>query len=125
MTILQQPDLSLEMKILLALFGYLAVTALPFLAFASPLAATNMDYDGYVNSTQNHALLEKGLGNIVETSAQYHKDSALIKRVPGEVVEARQVEVVIPVAFTLLTMIADLGLALWWISGDKPVRGMM
>ena len=111
------------MKILIALFGYLAVTALPFLAFASPLAA--MDYDGYVNSTQNHALMEKGLGNIVETSAQNHKDSALIKRVPGEVIEARQVEVIIPVAYTVLTMIADIGLSLWWISGDKPVRGMM
>ena len=113
------------MKILIALFGYLAVTALPFLAFASPLAA--MDYDGYVNSTQNHALMKKGLVNIVETSAQTHKDGALIKRVPGpgDVIEARQVEVIIPVAYTVLTMIADIGLSLWWISGDKPVRGMI
>ena len=50
------------MKILHALLSYLAVTALPFQLFAYSLAA--IDYDGYVNSTQNHgdrALVKRGI----------------------------------------------------------------
>ena len=60
------------MKILHTLVGYLAVIALPLhlFAFASPLAA--IDYDGYVDTTQNHidsdgTLMKHVLGTIVET----------------------------------------------------------
>ena len=122
------------MKTLHALVGYLAVTTLPFhpFAFASPLAG--MDYDGYVNTTQNHidgALMKQALGSIVETcqcqtvTTQNHKDSALIKGPPGDIIKARQVPVgvIIPVALTIISIVVDVGVALWWISKDDPVRG--
>ena len=92
-------------KILHALVGYLTVTALHFhpFAFASPLAATSIDYDGYVNTTQNH------------------KDSALMKRVPGDIIEARQWET--PAVIAVAVLIADVFLGIIWIQGDDPVRG--
>ena len=115
------------MKILHALVGYLAVTALPFLAFASQLAA--IDYDGYVNTTQSHidgALIEQVLDTIAETcqtvSTQNLKDSgALTKRVPGDIIEARQLGV--PVIGLIFFLIADVTFALVWIALDDPVRG--
>ena len=91
------------MKILHTLVGYLAVTTLPFhpFGFASPLVA--IDYDGYVNTTQNH------------------KDYALIKRVPGDVIEARQWE--IPIATLVSFIVSGIILTLVFISDDNPVRG--
>ena len=92
------------MKVVHALVGYLAVTALPFhrFAFASPLAA--IYYDGYVNTTQNHT------------------DSALMKRVPGDIIEARQVEF-IPEALAVTALIVGVYVSLLWIHEDDPVRG--
>ena len=88
------------MKTLHVLVGYLAVTTLPF-AFASPLAA--IDYDGYVNTTQNHI------------------DSALMKRVTGDIIEARQFE--FPSALLATVIIVDVVLAINFIKGDDSVRG--
>jgi hypothetical protein len=91
----QQADLSAQMKIFHALVGYLVVTALPFhppFAFASPLET--IDYDGYVNTTQHHALMPVP-GIIAETcqtvNTQNDKDSALtlMKRHGGDTVVFR------------------------------------
>ena len=114
------------MKILHALVGYLAITALPFLAFSSPLAAT--DYDGYVDTAQYGALMEQVLGTIAETcqtiTTQSHKDSALMKRVPasGDIIETRQLPVAVPVVGFILFVVADVVLTIVWIASDDPVR---
>ena len=94
------------MKILHALVGYLAVTALPFhlFAFASPLAA--IDHDGCVTMTQNYI------------------DSALMKRVPGDIMEARQAAVIVPIAINLvIAIVVDVVVIIDWISDNKKVRG--
>ena len=118
------------MKILHALVGYLAVTALPFqvLAFASQLAAT--DYDGYVNITQNHidgALMKQALETIAETcqtvTSQNHKDSAFMRRVPGDIIDPRQVTDLIPIAGIILIVLADVVFNIVWIATDDKVRG--
>ena len=117
------------MKILHALVGYLAVTALPFHPFASasPLAA--IDYDGYV-TTQNHtdsALMNHVLGSIEEAcqavNTQIHGDSALIKRVSGDIIEARQEVEIAPAVFVVIAVIASIVLSIVWVEGDDPVRG--
>ena len=112
------------MKILHALVGYLAVIFHTF-AFASPLA---IDYDGYVNTTQNNidgALMEHFLDTIVETcqtvSTQNHSDSALSKRVPGDIIEARQAELV-PAVLTIIGIVAAITLSIVWVESDDPVR---
>ena len=116
------------MKILHALVGYLAATALPFcpFAFAYPLAA--IDYDGYVNTTQNNidgALMKHLLGSIVETcqtvTTKNHSDIALMKRVPGDIIEARQLSA--PAVVLIISIVVVIGLSVYWISGDDPVRG--
>ena len=118
------------MKILHALVGYLAITALPFqvLAFPSELAA--IDYDGYVNTTQNRidgAFMKQALGTIVETcqtiTSQNHKDSPLIKRVPGDIIESRQLAVAAPVVALVLVDVAAVVLSVLWIEDDDKVRG--
>ena len=119
------------MKILHALVGYLTLTALPFhpFAFASPLAA--IDYDGYVNTTQNHiddALMKQVLGTIAETcqtvTTQNHEDNALIKRVPSDIIEARQtLGVGIPVVGTITLIVIGIIATVVWIETDEPVRG--
>ena len=94
------------MKILHALVGYLAITAMPFhsFAFASPLGI--ISYDGYVNTTQKHS------------------DSALMRRAFGGIVEERQITVpIIPVALVVIDLVGTIFLALYWIHGDDPVRG--
>ena len=100
-TILQQADLS-TMKILHALVGYLAVAALPFspFSFAHPLAA--IDFDGYVNTTQNLI------------------DGALRNHISGEIIEARQLDIV-DVAI-VLDIVALVYVTLIWIGGDNDVR---
>ena len=123
------------MKILDALVGYLAVTALPFhpFAFASPLA--DIDYDGYINTTMHHiddALMKYLLDDILETcqtvtshsllsasgydyvnATQNHSDNAgLMKRVP----------IVVPSILFTLAVIAAIGFSIFWIKEDNPVR---
>ena len=88
------------MKTLHALVSYLAVTTLSF-AFASPLAV--IDYDGFVNTTQNHI------------------DDALMKRVPGDIIEARQFE--FPAVFLTISIIVDVVLSINFITKDDSVRG--
>ena len=92
------------MKILYALVGYLAVTVLPF-AFASPLPVAAIDYDGYVNTTQHHS------------------DSSLMKRVPGNIIKARQWVAVAPVFLAIDAIIAAVTLSVVWVESDEPVRG--
>ena len=122
------------MTILHALVGYLAVTSLPFhqFAFASPLAAIDYDSDGYVNtnaSMQNHvdgALMEHYLGSIAKTChtvhTQNHGDSALTKRVPGDIIEARQEELA-PGVLTVIGIVSAITLSILWVEGDDSVRG--
>ena len=114
------------MKILHALVGYLAVTALPFhpFAFASPLAA--IDYDGYVNttSTQNHidvALMEQVLGSIqvVETCQTVPTQK---HGVHGDIIEARQAELAPPVLI-IIGIVALIALSIVWVETDNPVSG--
>ena len=113
------------MQILHGFVGYLAVTVLPFgpFAFASPLASATIDHDGYVNTTEYHIdsdLMKQALG--IETQNQ--KDSVHLKHIPGDVIiEARQAAIIIPVVFTILSIVSDVGGALWWIKKDDPVRG--
>ena len=130
------------MKILHALVGYLAVTALPFhpFAFASTLATIQVDYDGYVNTTQNPidgALMKHVLDSIVGTcqTVAYHgdyvnttqnhrdSDSSLMKRIPGDVIEARAVPVIIPVALIIASIVVTVVLTVLWVKEDDPVRG--
>ena len=96
------------MKILHALVGYLAATTLAFYPFAlaSPLAATSLDYDGYVDIKLNG-------------------DSALMKRVPGDIIEARQAIVIVPTVLFIISIVADVVFAIVWIADDDPVRGQM
>ena len=96
------------MKILHALVGYLAATALPFYKFAlasPPLAATTIDYDSYVDSKQN-------------------SDGALMKRMPGDNIEVRQEEAA-PAVLIVLAIVAAVALSIIWIDADDPVRGQM
>ena len=99
------------MKILHALLvGHLAFTALPFhwhsFAFASPLAV--IDYDGHVNATH----------------LEYHNDSAFMKRVPGDIIETRQVQF-IPEAVIVYAIVLDIVVTILWISNDDPVRSKL
>jgi hypothetical protein len=130
------------MKILHALVGYLAVTALPFhpFTFASPNPRAGIDYDGYVDITQNHidvALMNHVLDNILETcqtvtshslggyanATQNHSDSAaLMKRVPGDIAE-RAWAGLAPQVLIVVAIVAAVVLSVVWIEGDDPVRG--
>ena len=98
------------MKILHALVGYLAVTTLPIhpFAFASPLAT--IDYDGYVNNTHQTVTTEN------------HSDGALMKRAPGDIIDARQEELLPEVAI-IVAIVASVVLSIVWIKDDGPVRG--
>ena len=124
------------MKILHALVGYLAVIALPFHPFALAYQLAAIDYDGYVNTTQNHidgALMKQVLGTIVETcqtvTTQNHKDGTLMKRVPGDKIEARQWTgtpgvILTPVIIvTVVTIVLGVTVGLIWITDDNQVRG--
>ena len=118
------------MKILHALVGYLAVIYLPFhqFAFASPLV---IDYDGYVNSTTQSnidgALMEHFLGTIVETchgqgvTTPNHGDSALMKPVSGDIIEARQIELV-PIFLIIVGLVSGVMLSVAWLEDDDSVR---
>ena len=123
------------MKILHSLVGYLVVTALPFypFAFASPLAA--FDYDGYVTAEQleNHieiALMNRFIGNIVETcqtaTTRNYGDTAVMKRSPGDIIDARQVEGAVgyvPEVLFIVNIVAVVTLSILWVKDDDPVRG--
>ena len=122
------------MKILHALVGYLTFTALqplPFhsFVFASPLETTTIDCDGYVNITQNYRDFEaarmKHILGILEsdtTTPQTHKDSALMKRVPGDIIEARWAELAPPV-LVVISIVVAVTLLIVWAEDDDPVRG--
>ena len=130
------------MKILHALVGYLAITALPFhpFAFASPLAA--IDYDGYVNTSTTQNLIDSASmkhfldsivgachtvayhGDYVNTTQNHRdSDSALMKRVP----QAGDISLILPLlvpgalAVAALVVVAALGVV--WVAEDNPVRG--
>ena len=121
------------MKILHTLVSYLAATALPFhpFAFASLLAA--IDYDGYAN-TQNHTGIDGALimlpvlGSIVGTcqtvTMQNHRASALImmKRVSGDIIEARQAEYATKV-LTVITIVVAITLSILWVEDNDSVGG--
>ena len=88
------------MKILHALVGYLAAAAFPLhwqpLAFASPMAA--IDYDGYDAATKR------------------------VLPASGDIIEARQAEV-IPIAILVAADISAVVLSILWVLDDDPVRG--
>jgi len=102
------------MKILHALVGYLAVTALPFhpFAFASPLAA--IGYDGYVDITQNGALMKRvlGSGTSQTVTTQNHSHSALVERVA----------IAVPAGVAILALVRIVLFAVFWIKGDDKKR---
>ena len=110
------------MKILHALVGYLAIMALPFQVLALPSQLAAIDYDGYMNTTQNRidgALMKQVLGTIVETcqtiTSQNHKDSTLMKRVPGGIIESRQLAPVeAPIVALVLIDISAVVLSILW-----------
>jgi hypothetical protein len=121
-------------KILHALVGYLTVTSLPF-AFASPLAT--VDYDGYVDTSQSRNQVDDALmkhvldiaetcqtvtshSGYLDTTTPNHSDSALEKRVPGDVIEARHPG---PLVEAIIVIVTSVAIALIWISDDGPVRG--
>ena len=124
------------MKILHALVSYLAVTFHLF-AFASP--ATTFDYDGYVNTTQNHidrALTKHVLDNIIETcqtvtyhsgyvnTTQNYSDSALMKRPGDTIIKARQAPFLAPIVIgVVFSIVAAVSLSIIWITDDNKVRG--
>ena len=112
------------MKILHALVGYLAVTALPFhpFAFASSLAPT-IDNDGYVNlNTQNHVLGQAGAVEICQTiPMQNNGNTALMKRASGDIIEKRWSELA-PSALAIVAVVIAVTLAIVWIESDDPVR---
>ena len=94
-----------------SILAQLALTALPLVfhprpfAFAYPLAPNIDYYDGYVDTTQSQS------------------DSALIKRVPGDIVEARQAEVLVPIGPIIILTVFEVMLTVDYVSGDNPVRG--
>ena len=107
------------MKILHALVGYLAVTALPFYPFSFAYPLATIDYDGYMNTTQNHvdgALTTKQVLGSVETcqtiTTQNHSD----------IIEGRQYEVPIPVVVVILALVTAVSAIVTWITEDNPVR---
>ena len=110
------------MKVLHALVGYLAVTALPLYPFAIAYPLATIDYDSYVNTTQNQKHV---IGNIVDTcqtvSTQNPNDSACIKRVSGDIIEARQYAV--PIALLVIALIGAVAITLVIIGNDDPVGG--
>jgi len=124
------------MKVLHALVGYLAIISLPFhpFAFASPLALAANDYDGYVVSPQNHidsALIEHIVETCQTVTTQNHNDttsSALTKRVPGDIIEARQAlpvaGVLAPTMIVIFAIVAFVTVSIVWEQDDDPKRKM-
>jgi hypothetical protein len=94
------------MKIFNALVAYLTVTALPFtpFAFAHPLAAS-IDHDGFVNTRQNQ------------------NDGDLMKRVPDDIIEARQLIAIVEVAL-VLEVIAIITVSILLVDREDAVRAM-
>jgi hypothetical protein len=84
----------------------LTVTALPFsrFAFAHPLAAS-IDHDGFVNTMQNL------------------NDGDLMKRVPGDIIEARQAPLAIVDVLMVIDIVAIVCLSVRIISEEGSVRG--
>lgn len=89
-----------------------------------------IDYhDGrYVNTcTRNHIDANGALGSTVDSEIcqmpnQNHADRALMKRVPGVIIEKRQAEFAPPVLAVIAT-VAAITLSIIWVEIDDPVRG--
>ena len=64
------------------------------------------------------------LGNIVETcqTVTTHSDCALLKRVPENIIEARQFDD-IPITVAIIAIVGSYILTLFWMLDDMPVRG--
>ena len=45
-----------------------------------------------------------------------------MKRVRGIIEERQLVGILVPVAVTIISIVADVGFALWWISKVDPIR---
>jgi hypothetical protein len=131
------------MKILHALVGYLTAT-LPFYPFAFAAPPAGIDYDGYVARTQNPTngdLMNHVFDNILETcqtvtshslidyvnATRAHNDrTALIKRMPGDIIEAREVvgfAALAPPMLVIIGITAAIALSIVWVEDDDPVRG--
>ena len=55
-------------------------------------------------------------------TTQNHIDSALTKRVPGDIIDARQVEITIPAAL-IIAIVIDFAVIFDWITDNDKVRG--
>ena len=123
------------MKMLQALVGYLAVTALPFYPFA--FAASQLEsinYDGYANNLETHidgALMKQVIGSIVEScqtiTTPKHSDGTFkfMKHhdVSGDILEARQEVDPSPTPIIIGVIIIVVILGIIWIVDDNSVRG--
>jgi hypothetical protein len=89
------------------LVAYLTVTALPFtpFAFAHPLAAS-IDHDGFVNTRQNR------------------NDGDLEKRVPGDIIEARQGPAIVVEMVLVLDVLAIIDVRMLLVDAEVAVRAM-
>ena len=83
-----------------------------------------------LNSTQNHIDGAHVLGSIVETcqtvTTQDHSDSAPMKCLPGDIIEARQDTPsgdLLPAVLIITAILATVTASLIWIEKDNPVRG--
>ena len=71
------------------------------------------------------ALMKHVLGSIIETcqtvTSQNHSDSStLLKRISGDIIEARQLEIVdVAIVFAIVGLVSTWVL---WVLGDDPVR---
>ena len=119
------------MKMLQALVGYLAITALhfyPFVFAASSLASINRD--GYANKTHiDDALIKQVLDNIVETcpgqtvTTQKRGDSAVREIVSGDIIESRQEGIPPPPPpLIIATLLVAVIIGIAWILDDNYVR---
>ena len=54
---------------------------------------------------------------------QNFKDCALMKRVPGGIIDTRQLRVAVPVVGFILFILAEVVFTVVWITDDDPVRG--
>ena len=91
------------MKILAILLSYLAVTS----NFNQATLASVIDVPGEIGHD----------GNI----KQERSDDSLMKPNPGEIVEGRQWQVVVPTVGMILSIIGAVTIAILWIEDDDPV----
>ena len=115
------------MKMLHALIGYLVVTTLPLYPFAFAASPLAFNYDGHANKTHiDSALIKQAFDNIVEecqtVTTQSHGDSAFMKHVSSDIIEARQ-EAPSPNPYLIGLILATVVAGIIWIVEDNTVRG--